>query len=84
MLSLRAHLLSRPGQSAASSRQLRLGVCAAYALVFSLSFALVLRAQVAGVMNLAASVNSLLFLSMAAAYALLALRCTDSLQRLKL
>jgi hypothetical protein len=85
VFSLRSHLFSRQGQPAASSRHLRLDVCAAHATVFSLSFALVLRAQLLGVMNLAASVNSLLFLSMAAAYALLALRSTDRLpKRLKL
>ena len=56
------------------SRDLRQGVCLAYCVVFALSTALVLKAQLAGVMNVAASVNSVLFVSLAGAYGLLFFR----------
>jgi hypothetical protein len=75
---LRSHLFTQRGQSAPFSKQLRLGVCVAYTAVFSLSFVFVVKAQIQGVMNLSASVNSLLFLAMACAYGLLAFRSTSA------
>ena len=78
---LRSHLFTASGHAAPLSRHLRVGVSTAYTVVFALSFAFVVRAQIMGVMNLAATSNSLLFLSMAAAYGLLAFRSSSSAPR---
>ena len=74
---LRSQLFTQRGQSSPFSRQLRQGVCLAYTVVFGLSFCFVVKAQVVGVMNMAASVNSLLFLGLAAAYGILLFRSTS-------
>ena len=78
---LRPHLFTARGHPSPQSKQLRLGHCLAYTVVFTLSFLFVLRAQVLGVMNLKASVHTLLFLAMAAAYALLGFRSSDTAPR---
>jgi len=67
----------RGGQPSAFTRQLRQGVCLAYTIVFALSFCFVVKAQIMGVMNVAANVNSVLFLGLAGAYGVLLFRSTS-------
>ena len=74
---LRSHMFSQRGKSTPFSQQLRQRVCLAYTIVFTLSFAFVTKAQIMGVMNFAASLNSLLFISLASAYGMLFFRSTS-------
>lgn len=70
----RNHLNSLRSKSSPFARDFRQGVCLAYSIVFVLSFLLVIKAHVFGVMNLAAHLNSVLFIGLASAYATLFVR----------
>jgi len=73
----RSQLFTPRGQPSPFSRQLRQGVCLAYTVVFALSFCFVIKAQIVGVMNFAANLNSLMFLGLAASYGVLLFRSTS-------
>ena len=79
MYTLRRHLSSLgSSKSSPLAVNLRQGVTLAYAVVFALSFAFVVKAHAMGVMNVAAHANSALFIALAASYGTLFIRGTSA------